>query len=211
MKRSYIIVLFFLIPLSISAQSYQLLFETSYGNFKVVLYDFTPKHRDLVLTAIKDDVYQEAFFNRIIENFVVQGGEHDDEIAKREVNLPLVKRKRLLPEFDLRAFHKLGALGAGRDENIDKASFLNQIYFVVGKPVTMEDLEKLQNQKGIKFTDEQIQAYLTQGGLPRLDGDYTVFGEVIEGFDVLMKISKTNTDKNDAPLQTIKFKVCIIE
>ena len=47
----------------------------------------------------------------------------------------------------------------------------------------MEDLEKLQNQKGIKFTDEQIQAYLTQGGLPRLDGDYTVFGEVIEGFD----------------------------
>lgn len=211
MKRSYIIVLFFLIPLSISAQSYQLLFETSYGNFKVVLYDFTPKHRDLVLTAIKEDVYQGAFFNRIIENFVVQGGEHDDEIAKREVNLPLVKRKRLLPEFDLRAFHKLGALGAGRDENIDKASFLNQIYFVVGKPVTIEDLEKLQNQKGIKFTDEQIQAYLTQGGLPRLDGDYTVFGEVIEGFDVLMKISKTNTDKNDAPLQTIKFKVCIIE
>ena len=211
MKRSYIIVLFFLIPLSISAQSYQLLFETSYGNFKVVLYDFTPKHRDLVLTAIKEDVYQGAFFNRIIENFVVQGGEHDDEIAKREVNLLLEKRKRLLPEFDLRAFHKLGALGAGRDENIDKASFLNQIYFVVGKPVTIEDLQKLQNQKGIKFTDEQIQAYLTQGGLPRLDGDYTVFGEVIEGFDVLMKISKTNTDKNDAPLQTIKFKVCIIE
>lgn len=206
-EKKFFVGICFLVTLFSNAQTHQLLFETNYGNFKVVLYDFTPNHRDLILNAIDNEVYQNIFFNRIIENFVVQGGEHDDDIAKHEVDLPLEKRKRLLPEFDVRAFHKIGALGAGRDENIDKASFLNQIYFVVGKPVQMEDLEVLQAKKGIVFSDEQIQTYLTQGGLPRLDGDYTVFGEVIEGFDVLMKISKVKTNKDDTPLQTIEFKI----
>lgn len=211
MKNKLLVGICFLLSLFSVAQTHQLLFDTSYGNFRVVLYDFTPNHRDLILNAIDEEVYQNAFFNRIIENFVVQGGEHDDTIAEREANLPLESRIRLLPEFDERAFHKLGALGAGRDENIDKASFLNQIYFVVGKPVKMEELEQLKLNKGIKFSDEQIQTYLTLGGLPRLDYDYTVFGEVIEGLDVLMKISKEKTDQNDIPLQEIKFKIYKIE
>lgn len=211
MKKLFLIGILFLISFCNSAQSHQLLFETNYGNFKVVLYDFTPKHRDLILNAIKNEVYKEAFFNRVIENFVVQGGEHDDEIAKREVDLPLKNRNRLAPEFNTHAFHKIGALGAGRDENVDKASFLNQIYFVVGKPLKMEDLEKLQLQKGIEFSEEQIQTYLTQGGLPRLDGDYTVFGEITEGIHVLLEMSKVETDINDAPLKPITFRILILK
>lgn len=207
MKRISILILLFLVQTTVIAQSKKVLFETNYGSFKVVLYDFTPHHQQLFLDAIKDDVYKDAFFNRIIEGFVVQGGMHDDEIAQREVGLPENEKKRLPAEFDSRAIHKIGVLGAGRDVNEQKASFLNQIYFVVGKKVTQEDLDAVQTKKGITYTAEQQDQYLNNGGLPRLDGDYTVFGEVYEGYDVLEQISKVRTNVKDAPLQAVSFSV----
>lgn len=207
MKKVIGIVLFVFFQLQLTAQTHKFAFYTSKGTFKVVLYDFTPNHKQLFLQAVKDSVYTDAFFNRIIKNFVVQGGEHDESIAKKEENIPLKERKRLQPEFNKLAFHKLGALGAGRDENVEKASFLNQIYFVVGKPVTKTDLKTIEQKKGINFTKKQRKNYLKTGGLPRLDYDYTVFGEVYEGLDVLIELSKTPTDKNDYPLQEIKFTV----
>ena len=202
----YLLVLIF-VPMQFWAQSHKLQFKTVHGSFKVMLYDFTPKHKQLILDAIRNDVYKDAVFNRIIENFVVQGGEHDDDIANREKELPTNEHHRLAAEFDLRAFHKMGALGAGRDDNPQKASFLNQIYFVVGKPVSVTDLDTIEQKKGIKFTKEQRESYLTKGGLPRLDGDYTVFGEVYEGLDVLLKISKLKTSEKDAPLQPVSFEI----
>ena len=193
------------------AQSRKIAFKTDYGTIKVLLYDFTPRHRDLMLQSIQDSTYQSALFNRIIENFVVQGGEHDIDIAKREAANPTGQKPRLAGEFDSRAFHKIGALGQGRDDNPEKASFLNQIYFVVGKKVTEEDLVKLDTQRGIKFTEEQREEYLKNGGLPRLDGDYTVFGEIYEGLEVIMAISRFKTDKDDFPLSPVKFSVSLIE
>lgn len=202
----YIFALLF-IPIQFWAQSHKLHFKTTHGTFKVMLYDFTPQHKQLILNAIKDDVYKDALFNRVVDNFVVQGGEHDDDIAQREKDFPLNERYRLAAEFDSKAFHKIGALGAGRDENSQKASFLNQIYFVVGKPVSENDLEIIEQKKGIKFTKEQRETYLSKGGLPRLDGDYTVFGEVYEGLDVLLKISKLKTNEKEAPLQPVSFEI----
>lgn len=206
----YLFLLIFL-PIQFWAQSHKLQFKTEHGSFKVMLYDFTPKHKQLILDAIKNDVYKDALFNRIIENFVVQGGEHDDDIALREKDLPLNEHYRLPAEFDSRAFHKMGALGAGRDDNPQKASFLNQIYFVVGKPVSVTDLDNIEQKKGIKFTKEQHEIYLSKGGLPRLDSDYTVFGEVYEGLDVLLKISKLKTNEKDAPLQPVSFEIIEIK
>lgn len=206
----YLLVLMF-VPIQFWAQSNKLQFKTTHGSFKVILYDFTPKHRQLILDAIKDDVYKDVLFNRIIENFVVQGGEHDDDIALREKDLPINEHYRLPAEFDSRAFHKIGALGAGRDDNPQKASFLNQIYFVVGKPVSVTDLDNIEQKKGVKFTKEQRETYFSKGGLPRLDGDYTVFGEVYEGLDVLLKISKLKTNEKDAPLQPLSFEVIEIK
>ena len=206
----YLFVLIF-VPMQFWAQSHKLQFKTTHGSFKVMLYDFTPKHQKLILDAIKDDVYKDALFNRIIENFVVQGGEHDDDIANREKGLPTNEHHRLAAEFDSRAFHKMGALGAGRDDNPQKASFLNQIYFVVGKPVSVNDLDTIEQKKGIKFTQEQRETYFSKGGLPRLDGDYTVFGEVYEGLDVLLKISKFKTNEKDAPLQPVSFEIIEIK
>lgn len=201
-------ILFF--SLMTHAQSKHVQFETPYGTFKVLLYDFTPKHRDLFVESIQDDVYKDALFNRVIKDFVVQGGEHDIDIEKREKENPAAGKPRLAAEFDDRAFHKLGALGAGRDDNPEKASFLNQIYFVVGKPVTEKDLADLAQKKHIQFTADQRASYLRDGGLPRLDHDYTVFGEVYEGFDVLLKISKVATDKANYPIQAIPFQVNVL-
>lgn len=192
-------------------QSRKIAFNTDFGTIKVVLYDFTPKHRDLMLKSINDSIYQGALFNRIIENFVVQGGEHDIDIAKGEAADLAGAKPRLTAEFDSRAFHKIGALGQGRDDNPEKASFLHQIYFVVGKKVTEQDLETLKIKKGIKFTAEQREEYLKSGGLPRLDGDYTVFGEIYEGMEVIMAISRFKTDKNDFPLSPVRFKISVIE
>ncbi len=206
----FLVCLFFM-PMQFWAQSHKLQFKTTHGTFKVVLYDFTPKHQQLFLNAIKDDVYKDALFNRVIENFVVQGGEHDDDIALKEKDLPIKEHYRFPAEFDSRAFHKIGALGAGRDDNPQKASFLNQIYFVVGKPVTETDLGNIEQKKEIKFTKEQRETYLSKGGLPRLDGDYTVFGEVYEGLDVLLKISKLKTNEKDAPLKPVSFEIIDIK
>jgi len=206
----YLLVLIF-VPMQFCAQSNKLQFKTTHGSFKVMLYDFTPKHKKLILDAIKNDVYKDAVFNRIIENFVVQGGEHDDDIAQREKDLPVNEHYRLPAEFDSRAFHKMGALGAGRDDNPQKASFLNQIYFVVGKPVSVIDLDNIEQKNDIKFTKEQRETYFSKGGLPRLDGDYTVFGEVYEGLDVLLKISKLKTTEKDSPLQPVSFEIIEIK
>lgn len=193
--------------ISLTAQTNRLVFQTRFGDIKVLLYDFTPKHRDLILKAVKDDVYARSFFNRVIADFVVQGGEHDVDIARREAVNPSGVKRRLSPEFDERAFHKVGALGAGRDDNPEKASFLNQIYFVVGKAVVEEELDQLEKKKGHKYTQKQRANYLKFGGQPRLDGDYTIFGEVYEGMDVLLEISKLKTDSLDYPMFPVEFKI----
>ncbi|QBQ41037.1 peptidylprolyl isomerase [Sphingobacterium psychroaquaticum] len=211
MKKILLLLTLFICTIGLQAQTYRLSFETPYGVFKVQLYDYTPQHRDLILNAIKTDVYKDALFNRVIKNFVVQGGEHDIDIEKREAADPAQGKPRLAPEFDARAFHKMGVLGAGRDNNPSKSSFLNQIYFVVGKPVTEQELNELSRKKNHEFTAEQRAEYLKNGGLPRLDGDYTVFGEVYEGFDVLLKISGVTTDKLDYPVEKIPFKLQIIK
>lgn len=208
MKKYTLMICLFLIWAANSfAQSKRLLFKTAFGEFKVVLYDFTPHHRELMLKSIKDSVYKDALFNRIIENFVVQGGEHDIDIEKREAADSLHRKPRLAAEFDQRAFHKMGALGAGRDGNPEKASFLNQIYFVVGKKISSADLDGLEVKKGIKYTEEQRKEYLAHGGQPRLDHDFTVFGEIYQGLNVILKISRVKTDKQDFPLTKVPFSI----
>lgn len=197
--------------LIIPEQQVRLEFDTRFGTFEVMLYDFTPKHRDLMLKAIVSGEYKNALFNRIIENFVVQGGEHDVNIAEREAADLSGYKPRLPAEFDPRAFHKMGALGAGRDDNPEKASFLNQLYFVVGRPVTEADLSALEKRKNLRFTSTQRAEYLKNGGLPRLDGDYTIFGEVTRGFEVLMEISRVATDEKDYPLEEVVFNIRVYQ
>lgn len=200
---------FILLSQLINAQTYTLKFKTNKGNFNVMLYDFTPNHRDLILSEIEKGTYKNANFNRIIKNFVIQGGELDESILKKEALNPNEIPLRLAPEFHPKAFHKVGALGAGRDENPSKGSYFNQIYFVVGKKVNEIDLELLEDKKAIKYTAQQKEEYLKNGGQPRLDNDYTVFGEVTKGLENVINISLAETNQKDYPNEPIIFDIKI--
>lgn len=193
------------------AQSTVVRFHTDYGTFKVMLYDFTPEHRDLFLKEIAAGTYRKALFNRIVSGFVVQGGEYDDDILKREQRHGRTEG-RLAPEFDDRAFHKIGALGAGRDENPEKASFFRQIYFVTGSHYREGEFDSMTVKYHKTFLPERRQYYLDHGGQARLDGDYTVFGEVVEGLDVLLRISRLPVTKPyHFPKKRVKFRVEVLQ
>lgn len=209
--RLVIIFLFQLIGTQVLyTQSTVVQFHTAYGNFKVMLYDYTPKHRDLFLKEISKGSYSKALFNRVVQDFVVQGGEYDDDILAREQKNGQPEG-RILPEFDERAFHKIGALGAGRDDNAEKASFLRQIYFVTGSGYTEARFDSMTVKYQKHFTPERRQYYLDHGGQPRLDGDYTVFGEVIEGLEVLLEISRLPVRKPyHFPEKTVLFRVEVV-
>lgn len=210
MNKKYFKKIFLGVGLTLSslvaAQTYTLKFKTNYGKFDVVLYDFTPEHRDLILNQIERGTYTNAQFNRVIKDFVIQGGELDDDILKKEAESLTSKPVRLAPEFHPKAFHKMGALGAGRDDNPQKGSYYNQLYFVVGKKVSAKNLDDLEIEKGIKFTKEQREEYLKNGGQPRLDHDYTVFGEVTKGLDRVIKISEVETSK-ELPVKPVIFSI----
>ncbi len=209
--KAFYVLLVLLWHQSSNAQSTHILFETDFGNIKVMLYDFTPKHKALILEQIHKKTYQNAYFNRIVDGFVVQGGELDETILEREKRTGKFEG-RLEPEFDEKAYHKIGALGAGRDDNSAKASYFNQIYFVVGKAVNEAYFDTLANKYNKHFKPKQKELYLKNGGQPRLDGDYTIFGEVMEGWDVLQKIAKEKTNiKTQKPKKKVRFSVSIIK
>ncbi len=208
-KLLLLFALSFVYFLPSQAQQTHVLFETSYGDFEVELYDDTPRHRDMFLQAIDDKIYHKALFNRVIAGFVNQGGELDEPILKEEAD-GLRERRRLAPELLPKYFHHKGALGAGRDDNPEKASYLSQIYFVIGRTYSSEELDKEERAKDFTYSAEQRNTYLNDGGVPRLDGDYTIFGRVVRGLDVIERINQVETDKSDMPKQAVRFSIRVL-
>ena len=204
---SLLLVLFFAPHSRAQGQDVLVKFITSKGDITVVLYKETPLHQEMFLKAIESGVYQDAEFNRVIKGFVSQGGELDEAILAEEAKHPDVKPKRLPGEFPARGLHKKGAFGAGRDDNPEKSSYFNQIYFVTGRVMSANQLDALEQRTGKKWTTEARQVYQTIGGEPRLDGDYTIFGEILEGLDVLEKINAVATGDGDVPVERVSFKV----
>jgi cyclophilin family peptidyl-prolyl cis-trans isomerase len=187
------------------AQSQFVRLVTSKGNITLLLYDETPKHRDAFLQSIKKGLYDKAAFNRVIKSFVSQGGELDETILDREKQHPELPVSRIEAELIPALFHKKGALGAGRNDNPEKSSYLTQIYLVEGKKYTDDQLNSLAQKKGITFPLSQREIYKTIGGTPHLDHDYTVFGEIAEGMDVAEAINATATNDKDLPVEPITF------
>ncbi|WP_316836280.1 peptidylprolyl isomerase [Pedobacter nutrimenti] len=210
MKTLALSFIFMLFIWSLKAQSTFVRLVTSKGDITLMLYDQTPKHRDMFLQAIKDGTYNEAAFNRVIKSFVSQGGELDEVILDREKQHPENAPKRLAAEIKPGLFHKKGALGAGRNDNPEKSSYLSQIYLVAGKKQTDAQLDAIEAKKGIKFSKKQREIYKTTGGTPHLDQDYTVFGEVVEGMNVADEINGVATNKDDLPLDPVVFKAVIL-
>jgi cyclophilin family peptidyl-prolyl cis-trans isomerase len=186
------------------------LISTKYGDIKIRLFNDTPRHRDNFIKLAKKGFYDGTIFHRVIKSFMIQGGDPNSKDAGPNEMLGNGGPGYNIPaEIKENHFHKKGALAAARlPDNINpgKESSGSQFYIVQGKVFSQADIVGM----GKDMSTEQIKAYTTIGGTPHLDGEYTVFGEVIEGLDVVDKIANIKTGKNDRPLEDIKVTVKII-
>jgi cyclophilin family peptidyl-prolyl cis-trans isomerase len=186
--------------------------ETPFGNIKIKLYNETPMHQENFLKLVSENYYDGQIFHRVIKGFMIQAGDPDSRNAVSGQALGRGGPDYTIPaEINKDLFHKKGALAAARlPDNINprKESSGSQFYIVQGRKYTPSELDQMErNGYHIKFTDEQRKIYTTSGGTPHLDYEYTVFGEVIEGLDVVDKIASVETDSRDRPLKDIKIKI----
>ncbi|MEI6677560.1 MAG: peptidylprolyl isomerase [Mariniphaga sp.] len=242
-----------------------LLIKTEFGDMKVALYNETPKHRDNFLKLAKEGFYDGLLFHRVINEFMIQGGDPDTRNAKPDQELGNGgPGYEIDNEINTKLLHKKGALAAARQgdqTNPEKKSSGSQFYLVQGVVFPANDLPALEakgneklaqsymrqltmanedslkfyqqagnqvafallidrlqteamakaSQKPFKLTDEQKQVYTTAGGTPHLDGNYTVFGEVIEGLSVIDLIAAQPTGPNNRPQKDIKMEIKVLK
>ena len=177
-----------------SKKEYMVRMQTTQGVIDLKLYNETPKHRDNFIKLVKEHQFDSLLFHRVIKDFMIQGG---DPMSKNALPGALLGEGDLgytiEPEFmpDVH-FHRRGVLAAAReydDVNPEKRSSASQFYIVWGQV----------------FTPEQYDAYTNVGGTPHLDGLYTVFGEVVNGLDVVDRIQNVPCDKNNRPLDDVRI------
>jgi len=164
------------------------LISTEFGDMKVKLYNSTPQHRDNFIKLAGEGFYDGTLFHRIVEGFMIQGGDPDSRDAAPGVRLGMGGPGYQIPA-EIGALHLKGALSAARTNNPEKKSSGSQFYIVHGKPISASELAGFSQRHGRPYTEAQQQLYAELGGTPALDYNYTVFGEVIEGFDVLDAIA----------------------
>ncbi|MEE0889130.1 MAG: peptidylprolyl isomerase [Bacteroidales bacterium] len=191
------------------------LISTNYGDMKAILYNETPLHRDNFIKLVKEGYYDGTLFHRVIDGFMIQGGDPDSKTAKPKQMLGQGGPGYTIPaEFKQELIHKKGALAAARmgdNVNPQKASSGSQFYIAQGKRYTSEELNMLQARMGKQFNQTQKDAYVNEGGVPFLDYEYTVFGQVIEGLEVIDKIAKVQKDRYDRPVEDVKMTISIVE
>ncbi|MBW4890061.1 peptidylprolyl isomerase [Mucilaginibacter sp. HMF5004] len=187
--------------------------KTSYGICIIRLYNETPKHRDNFIKLAKSHFYDGTLFHRVIQDFMIQGGDPDSKGAKPGVELGNGGLKyKVDAEFRDSIFHKRGVLAAARDDNPEKASSSSQFYIVEGKRYTdstLDKVEKLPRYAGMnyKIPASQREMYKTVGGTPQLDRLYTAYGEVVTGLDMVDRITAVRKDPRNRPLQDIPMTV----
>ena len=145
---------------------------------------------------------------------MIQGGDPDSKMAKPDQALGSGDLGYLIDaEFRDSLFHKKGALAAARDNNPEKASSSSQFYIVKGKKFTSEELEKVRisRMNGRLIPDSHMEVYKTVGGTPHLDGNYTVYGEVVQGLDLVDTIATVKTSPTDRPLVDISMEVSVLK
>lgn len=220
MRKIALFMLVLTVTLNISAMAQpkktdkkiKFVIHTEYGDMKGVLYNETPKHRDNFMKIIKDGTLNGTLFHRVIKDFMIQGGDPDSRKAKPGQPLGMGDLGYTIPlEYVPAIIHKKGTLAAAATDNPEKASSACQFYIVQGKKFDPSQLDGLSARSGVKYTAQQKEIYKTIGGAPHLDGNYTVFGEITEGLDVLDKIAAVECDQNNRPLKDIKMTVKIVE
>lgn len=198
---------------SIKDKSIRVKITTDSGVIIVKLSDSTPLHRDNFVKLVKEGFYDSLLFHRVIPAFMIQGGDPQSKNAPSGTMLGNGggDMARIPAEFNRSLIHKKGALAAARDGNPEKASSACQFYIVDGKISTDEEMNMLQDRAGLQYTPEQRAIYKTIGGTPFLDMNYTVFGEVISGLEVISKIANVQKDGANRPLGDVRMKMEIVK
>lgn len=262
-------VLFLFSQCSQDGSDYVVTIKTNQGNMIAILYDETPKHKANFIKLAKEHYFDSLLFHRVIEGFMIQGGDPDSKKAQPGQNLGMGGPGYTVDaEFNPQFFHEKGALSAARlsdQQNPAKASSGSQFYVVQGRIILPQDLDvlridqgklnagfrqimqnpanqplidslntiymagdmpgyeravfslvpRIEKETGMKIykdvSEEKIKAYTTVGGAPHLDGDYTVFGKVINGLDVIDKIARLPRDNSDRPLEDVRMTVTVEE
>lgn len=211
---NFVVVLFACMLVTASAEAQvRVKIVTDSGTMIVKLYDSTPLHRDNFVKLVKQGFYDSLLFHRVIAGFMIQGGDPTSKNATAGTMLGMggSDMQRIPAEFHHTLIHKRGALAAARDGNPQKASSACQFYIVHGRPSSDAELNQLELGKGIKYSEEQRQAYKTQGGTPMLDMEYTVFGEVETGMEVIDKIANVQKDGNNRPFRDVRMHMEVID
>ncbi len=183
--------------------------QTSLGTMLIQLYDETPIHRDNFIKLAEDNFYNDLLFHRVIDGFMIQGGDPISKKAKPGASLGSGGPGYTLEaEFNPELVHVAGALAAARqgdNVNPEKRSSGSQFYIVHGKEVKEDRLKAIGERAGIIYSPDVIKEYLNFGGTPFLDNGYTVFGRVVKGMSVIEAIAKVNKDSRDRPAEDVKI------
>ncbi|HNL83511.1 MAG TPA: peptidylprolyl isomerase, partial [Chitinophagaceae bacterium] len=188
--------------------------KTDYGTMIVRLYNSTPLHRDNFIKLVEQGFYDSLLFHRVIKDFMIQGGDPTSKLADSLAVLGggSAPGDRIPAEFRANLIHKKGVLAAARDGNPEKASSNCQFYLVQGKKIDSTQLNQTYetrikpNAPNFSYTKQQKEIYKRIGGTPFLDQNYTVFGEMISGLNVLDKIAHVPTKPGDRPIKDVRMK-----
>ena len=215
MKR-LLFAIFMMLALPAMAQTHEVLLETTAGNIRIALSDLTPIHRDNFIRLVNEHFYDSLLFHRVIKGFMIQGGDPKSRHAEPGALLGDGDVDYTLdPEFRTpQLYHRRGMVAMAREGDIVnplRKSSGCQFYIVWGKTFASKDLEAMQvrldsmTNHQVQITPEMFQDYRRIGGTPHLDGQYTVFGEVIEGLDVVDRIQQVFTDDYDRPVDDVRI------
>lgn len=188
--------------------------KTSKGECIIMLYNQTPKHRDNFLKLSREGFYNGTLFHRVIKEFMIQGGDPDSKTAKPGQTLGEGDLKyRVEAEFRDSLFHKKGVLAAARDNNPQKESSASQFYIVQGKKWTDATLDDVQMKRmnGRIIPESQRKIYKELGGTPHLDQNYTVYGEVVSGIEMIDAIAELKTGPSDRPVEDVSMMVSVLK
>ena len=206
----------FLFSLAEAQPRAEVLLETTEGNIRIALYNETPLHRDNFLKLVGQHVYDSLLFHRVIRNFMIQAGDPKSRHAEPGAELGEGDLGYTIePEFRLPAiYHRRGVVAAAREgdaTNPQQRSSASQFYIVWGTTFSTQGIERVQarldsvTHHRVQLTQEQIETYRKVGGTPHLDGQYTVFGEVVEGMDVVDRIQRVDTDDYNRPIYDVRI------
>jgi cyclophilin family peptidyl-prolyl cis-trans isomerase len=209
MKKIFLLV-FLCFSLLAEAQKNEnkfVVIETNKGSIIIEVFNDVPQHAANFLKLAKEGFYDSLLFHRVIPSFMIQGGDPDSKLASIGQMLGngdvgyKVPAEFMLPKY----YHKKGALAAARDNNPEKASSGCQFYIVVGKKFTDADLNNMEKRGGFKYSEQARIDYTTIGGTPHLDGDYTVYGQVVNGQEIVDAISLVPRDANNRPTEDVRI------